>query len=102
MFSGKSILNFVIMDKKGENSMCKLNTSVQFCKMSIDYLFEPVDQSQDYLVTLFLEGEAVADARGQKRDLKQRVSDAAVECLSKICYTVILNDDGGQVRLYLH
>ena len=47
MFSGKSILNFVIMDKKGENSMCKLNTSVQFCKMSIDYLFEPVDQSQD-------------------------------------------------------
>ena len=35
--------------------------------------------------------------KGVKSKLKAMVSEAAVECLKKICYTVVLSNAGGRV-----
>ena len=84
--------------------MSKLNTSAQFCKMSIDFYFEEIEsgrandnKSGNYVVTLFIEGQPVADARGVKKNIKYEVAERALEFLTKVCYSVIFNNRDGKV-----
>ena len=50
-----------------------MNTSAQFCKMGVDFFFEKPRQSRDnnFLCTVFIEGQAVADAMSPKKTLLQ-------------------------------
>ena len=41
--SGIRVENFVIMQREEENAMGILNSSAQFCKMSVDFFYEEVD-----------------------------------------------------------
>ena len=106
--------------REGENAMCQLNSSAQFCKMSVDFYFEEVRPEKrprrgrrqrdgggeailisdwwiliipscdwligggggdNWMVTLFIEGEPVADAKGIKKNIKYTVAEAAMEYL---------------------
>lgn len=89
--------NFVIMLKPNENAICILNTSAQFCKMGLDFYFEIVHGRKGHTVwvcTLFLEGEAIADGKGSKKQLKAEVAERGLESLSKFCYIVAVKDTG--------
>ena len=91
--SGKSLQNFVILLNE-ENPVCVMNSSAQFCKMSVDYFFEkPRQTNESYLVTLFIEGQPVADAMGPKKILKHKVSELALQCLNQFCHTVITDKE---------
>lgn len=91
--SGKPLENFVIM-LTDENPVCVMNSSAQFCKMAVDYYFEkPAVTSNDFVVTLFIEGRPVADAKGPKRILKHKVTELALQCLNKFCHTVVTNKE---------
>ena len=95
--SGIQLENFVIIYKMNENPISVLGTSASFCKMAVDFYFEEIRSSQpnavdNWVCTAFIEGEAVADGRGVKKTLKHRVASSALECLGKICYTVLMND----------
>ena len=53
--------------------MCIMNTLAHFCKMGVDFFFEKPRQSRDnnFLCTVFIEGQAVADAMSPKKTLLQ-------------------------------
>ena len=99
--SGINLENFVLIYKSNENPLSVLNTSSMFCKMGVDFYFEeipteaapgmvkPVD---NWICTAFVEGEAVADGKGVKKTLKQQVAVSVLECLGKICYSVLMED----------
>ena len=92
--SGISLENFVIMLKGEENPVCILNTSAQFCKMGLDFFFEKSTSGGDaFVCTLYVEGEPVADGKGQKKSVKNIVAEKALKCLSKICHSVLLSND---------
>ena len=91
--SGKPLENFVIL-LNDENAVCVMNTSAQFCKMSVDYFFEkPSGTSNDFIVTLFIEGQPVADAKAPKKMLKQIVTERALQCLDMFCHIVVTNKE---------
>ena len=95
--SGIQLENFVIIYKMNENPISVLGTSAMFCKMAVDFFFEEIPSEKpnavdNWVCTAFIEGEAVADGRGVKKTLKHRVANSALECLGKICYTVLMND----------
>ena len=94
--SGKSLELFVIMLRRNEDDpICVLNTSAQLCKMGVDFYFEKERGSEeDYICTLFVEGQAVADGKGGRKTVKLAVADRALKCLSKMCHTVIAKDFG--------
>jgi len=72
-----------------------MNSSAQFCKMGVDYLYEmprmASGKNNDFIVTLFIEGVPVADCKGPKKMLKYLVSQQGLQCLNQFCYTVIAN-----------
>ena len=76
-----------------------MNTSAQFCKMAVDFFFEKPRQSRDndFLCTVFIEGQAVADAKGPKKTVKHAAADNALKSLSKFCHTVVMNNNHGQM-----
>ena len=76
-----------------------MNTSAQFCKMAVDFFFEKPRQSRDndFLCTVFIEGQAVADAKGPKKSVKHAAADNALKSLSKFCHTVVMNNNQGQM-----
>ncbi|XP_023335456.1 uncharacterized protein LOC111706750 isoform X2 [Eurytemora carolleeae] len=91
--SGKPLENFVIL-LNDENAVCVMNSSAQFCKMSVDYFFEkPSGTSNDFIVTLFIEGQPVADAKAPKKMLKQIVTERALQCLDMFCHIVVTNKE---------
>lgn len=91
--SGKPLENFVIL-LNDENAVCVMNSSAQFCKMSVDYYFEkPNGTSNDFIVTLFIEGQPVADAKAPKKILKLKVTEMALQCLDMFCHTVVTNKE---------
>lgn len=93
--TGRRMENFVIMLKPNENPVGILNTSAQFCKMGVDFYFEKaVCGGDDFICTVFIEGQAVADGKGPKKTLKHVVSDNALKCLSKMCHTVVITESG--------
>ena len=94
--TGIRVENFVIMLKPNENPVCILNTSAQFCKMAVDFYFEKVMRGgdNDFVCTVFVEGQPVADAKGLKKTLKHAAADSALKCLSKMCHTVVITDSG--------
>ena len=77
-----------------------MNTSAQFCKMGVDFFFEKPRQSRDnsFLCTVFIEGQAVADAMGPKKTVKHAAADNALKSLSKFCHTVVMNPNQGQMN----
>ena len=89
-FSGKPLENFVNED----NPVCVMNSSAQFCKMSVDYFFEipRIPSGNDFIVTMFIEGVPVADSKGPKKLLKHRVSEVGLQCLNQFCYTVLTSN----------
>ena len=99
--SGINLENFVLIYKSNENPLSVLNTSAMFCKMGVDFYFEEI-QAEDapgrvkpvdnWICTAFVEGEAVADGKGVKKTLKQQVAVSVLECLGKICYSVLMDD----------
>ena len=50
-----------------------------------------------FVVTLFIEGQAIADAKGSKKGIKTMVAKKAIDHLRNICYTVILNNKDGKI-----
>ena len=50
-----------------------------------------------FVVTLFVEGQAIADAKGSKKGIKTMVAKKAIDHLRNICYTVILNNKDGKI-----
>ena len=99
--SGINVRNFVIMHRDSENAMGQLNSSAQFGKMSVDFYYEEIDKGAKgggvYVVTLFVEGQAVADAKGSKKGIKTMVAKKALDYLRTICYTVVLNNKDGKI-----
>jgi len=106
--SGKSIEEFVILENEnhqfrdrgpcdvGDNPVVILNNSAQFSRMAIDYQFtETRSRNNDFICTLYLEGKAIADAKGPKKGVKHRVSELALQKLRQMCPTV----RSGQVSL---
>ena len=49
---------------------------------------------EDFICTVFIEGQAVADGKGPKKTLKHVVSDNALKCLRKMCHTVVITESG--------
>ena len=94
--TGQRMENFVILLKHDdENPVGILNTSAQFCKMGADFYYEKAGGGDyDFICTLFIEGQAVADGKGPKKTVKMTVADRALKCLSKICHTVVIADSG--------
>ena len=99
--SGINVRNFVIMHRDTENAMGQLNSSAQFGKMSVDFYYEEIDKGAKgggvYVVTLFVEGQAIADAKGSKKGIKNMVAKKALDYLRTICYTVVLNNKDGKI-----
>lgn len=91
-YSGKRLENFVILLNE-DNPVCVMNSSAQFCKMSVDYFYEKPrgGHSHDFIVTMFIEGVPVADYMGPKKLLKYLVSERGLQCLNQFCYTVLAN-----------
>ena len=57
--TNKPLENFTIMLTE-ENAVCVMNSSSQFSKMAVDYYYEkPNISSNDFIVTLFIEGNAI-------------------------------------------
>eukprot|EP00088_Acartia_fossae_P018337 TRINITY_DN20595_c0_g1_i1.p1 TRINITY_DN20595_c0_g1~~TRINITY_DN20595_c0_g1_i1.p1 ORF type:complete len:738 (+),score=156.07 TRINITY_DN20595_c0_g1_i1:237-2216(+) len=83
--------NFTIV-LDSDNPVCVLNTSAQFSKMAVDFYYEKVNKD-DFMITLFVEGVPIADARGKKKFLKQKVSVQALQCLNQFCHVVLTNKD---------
>ena len=94
--SDKRMELFVIMLRRSEDDpMSVLNTSAQLCKMGLDFYMEKERGSEEeYICTLFVEGQAVADGKGVMKTLQLAVADRALKCLSKMCHTVIATDFG--------
>jgi len=94
----KRVEHFVIMERRGENAVCVVNTSSQFCKMAVDWYFELAvankEDQNDWVCTMFIEGKAVSDARGIKKTLKMKSSENGLKCLKKICHTVFVANNG--------
>ena len=42
------------------------------------------------MVTLFIEGQPIADAKGFKKQIKMKVAESTLEFLTKVCYTIRL------------
>ena len=99
--SGLNVRNFVIMHRESENVMSQLNSSAQFGKMSVDFYYEEIDRGAKgggvFVVTLFVEGQAIADAKGSKKGIKNMVAKKAIDYLRTICYTVVLNNKDGKI-----
>ena len=99
--SGINVRNFVIMHRDTENAMGHLNSSAQFCKMSVDFYYEEIGSGSKgasvYVVTVFVEGQAIADAKGSKKGIKNMVAKKAIDYLRTICYTVVLNNKDGKI-----
>ena len=97
--SGKRMEKFLILlQHREENSISVLNNSAQFCKMGVDFYFEKEEgacfDEGEYICTLFIEGQAVADGKGVKKRVKLEVADRALKCLNEICRTVLITDIG--------
>ena len=66
--------------------------------MAVDFYYEQVTvgpgekTNENFIVTLFIEGHPIADAKGTKKELKVKVAESALEALQQICYTVVSND----------
>ena len=67
------------------------------CLLSYSWVIKTLI-TNDYLkflsiVCLYVLGVAVADAKGPKKILKHKVSEAALQCLNKFCHTVVTNKE---------
>ncbi|KAM4021126.1 NF-kappa-B-repressing factor [Anomaloglossus baeobatrachus] len=91
---GNGTLKDIVICENETNAICVLNTTAQFNKVPIEYVFERMTEV-NWKCKVFIAQELVAEATGFKKMVKREAAEAAVMILKRTLPVVINNLKNG-------
>nr|XP_033799847.1 NF-kappa-B-repressing factor-like isoform X1 [Geotrypetes seraphini] len=88
--SNRKELKDIVVYENSANSVCTLNDTAQFNKITVEYVFERLTDLQ-WKCKVFLENQFVAEAVDVKKNVKHIAAEEAVKVLKRTQPTVINN-----------
>ena len=86
--SGQSVSSLIIRRGGMEAKLDILKQSAEFSGVGVDMFAEKIEGKEEYVWTVFVEGEPVADAKGGKKAAKAEAAWEALKALSKVCTAI--------------
>ena len=66
----------------------KFDRVIEQYQSEIQTICSFLTQGENFVVTLFIEGQPIADAKGFKKQIKMKVAESTLEFLTRVCYTI--------------
>ena len=66
----------------------KFDRAIEQYQSEIQTICSFLTQGENFVVTLFIEGQPIADAKGFKKQIKMKVAESTLEFLTRVCYTI--------------